>query len=565
MLATSSATRQPLDVAIGDLVLRVCGPPRDGQIVRLRSAKCTIGCGSRCTLRLRAVGVAPLHCLILRGRGGTVVRRWAADTRLNQRPFTDAQLSPGDRLSIGPIELDVVSTGVEPVDFAPPSSALPPQGQQPHAKQTEPQQRTNPDRDELAAEQAELESQRNALLEERRRWETRREEDAARHAAHRQQLAVQTAELEAQCQTFDRQRQQWQSEQAATQQRLSDECVALAAERAELGSQRNALVEERRQWEAERAGLPPTAGDGVESPRPAEMSPKQESQPQAVHSQEMSPSAPVNLADVLHRLGAAVDLPDDEPEPRESSEKIERPTNEVAQVPAPPAAPSANDDEHEESVDQYMARLMQRIRSVSGADPDSPTPSPADPARAGDDGSTNDRAAAQSRPTATLGHGWTTRLRQAVTPEKHVDLSALRELANLSAQSAISRHSHRTLTRTMRSKLMVAVVAVLVGAGLLWMWRSLDASQLTFLSSLAALVVAIYWGAEYAVLTGRLIVSKSGHIHWNSSPYGKRPAPSVENGAEKTPQEDAGPPTADAAETAAVAPSTGDSTAVPPK
>ena len=37
-----------------------------------------------------------------------MVRSWSPDTRLNGRGFTDAQLLKGDRLSIGPIELEVV-------------------------------------------------------------------------------------------------------------------------------------------------------------------------------------------------------------------------------------------------------------------------------------------------------------------------------------------------------------------------------------------------------------------------------------------------------------------------
>ena len=97
-----------LDVADDELALRVCGPTRHGQIVRLRSRKCTIGSGPRCTLRLRARGVRPLHCLILRGPEATVIRRYSADTRVNGRAFTDAPLTAGDRLSIGPIELEVV-------------------------------------------------------------------------------------------------------------------------------------------------------------------------------------------------------------------------------------------------------------------------------------------------------------------------------------------------------------------------------------------------------------------------------------------------------------------------
>ena len=43
-----------------------------------------------------------------------VVRRWSPDTLLNGCQFTDAPLNPGDRLSIGPIELEVVLPGTVP-------------------------------------------------------------------------------------------------------------------------------------------------------------------------------------------------------------------------------------------------------------------------------------------------------------------------------------------------------------------------------------------------------------------------------------------------------------------
>ena len=45
-----------LDTAVGQLVLRIRGTDRDGQLIRIRSRKCSVGAGSRCTLRLRALG-----------------------------------------------------------------------------------------------------------------------------------------------------------------------------------------------------------------------------------------------------------------------------------------------------------------------------------------------------------------------------------------------------------------------------------------------------------------------------------------------------------------------------
>ncbi|MBX3412867.1 MAG: hypothetical protein KF708_09280 [Pirellulales bacterium] len=94
-----------------ELVLRVSGGPRDGHVVRLSSTKCAVGSAPNCTLRLRGAGFQPLHCLILRGAERTTIRSWSRDTRLNGRAFDDAHLEAGDRLSVGPLEFDVVETG----------------------------------------------------------------------------------------------------------------------------------------------------------------------------------------------------------------------------------------------------------------------------------------------------------------------------------------------------------------------------------------------------------------------------------------------------------------------
>lgn len=103
-----------LDAPTGDLVLRICGTSRNGQVVRLRSPKCVIGSGPGCTFRLLARGVRRVHCLIVRGPAATVIRRWSADTLLNGRSFTDAPLRAGDRLSVGPLELEVLDPGPLP-------------------------------------------------------------------------------------------------------------------------------------------------------------------------------------------------------------------------------------------------------------------------------------------------------------------------------------------------------------------------------------------------------------------------------------------------------------------
>ncbi len=106
--------------------------------------------------------MAPLHCLLLRGSAATIVRCWSSDTRLNGKFFTDSVLAPNDRLSVGPIELEVLDVGAtSPV-------------QEWEIQHEELRNAANRQREQLAARSAELEAERNALATERDDLETQR-------------------------------------------------------------------------------------------------------------------------------------------------------------------------------------------------------------------------------------------------------------------------------------------------------------------------------------------------------------------------------------------------------
>jgi predicted nucleic acid-binding Zn-ribbon protein len=93
---------------VGEMTLRVHGPGQEPRVVRIRSPKCTVGSAPGCTLRVRAAGVGRLHCWILRGSHGTVVRRLHGAAMLNGGQFDEALLTPGDRLRVGSVELEIV-------------------------------------------------------------------------------------------------------------------------------------------------------------------------------------------------------------------------------------------------------------------------------------------------------------------------------------------------------------------------------------------------------------------------------------------------------------------------
>ncbi len=561
VVTTFPETRHPstsLEPSTGDLVLRVRNGLRDGQTVRLRSTKCTIGGGAACTLRLRARGVAPLHCLILRGPTSTIVRRWAPDTRLNDRAFTDSPLSPGDRLSIGPIELEVVAMGDCSASVRPPVQESSRRHAEIDAETKRQQKALQEDRrqlDVLAAEldrrqetlmteaarieaqraqfetehaawQAEqaaarqklderqrelpeklaaLESQQKAWADERRQWDVEREASSAQAAAREEQFHTQLAEFEVSKKELEHLRRQWQAEQTEREEQLNARRQELDARQAELDARQSELDEERQRMDRE----------AQDRARRVEPSPE----PEEAEFHEPSEAPPVDLADVFRRIGANVDLEDNEPEPAVSEvRRNEQPVQREAPAPRSAASPAtASESDDEESIDDYMSRLMQRIGSTggSGAIPPPAAVRPSRAKKAEPEPTPQIEAAKPEAPFTPIPSKLAPR---AVAPETSTDITALRELANLTAKSAIGQHSRGVLISRMRSKLIVAVVGLITGIALLWMWKTLSTSQMAFYSSLMALLVTIYWGVEYALLTGRLIISKSGHIDidWNS-------------------------------------------------
>lgn len=101
-----SSPSEPALRTRNSLVFRVRGSSQEGREVRLHSARISIGAAEGCTLRIRAKGVQPVHCLVVHGRRRTVVRRTHPATLLNDRPFSDAELRHGDQLRVGPVVLE---------------------------------------------------------------------------------------------------------------------------------------------------------------------------------------------------------------------------------------------------------------------------------------------------------------------------------------------------------------------------------------------------------------------------------------------------------------------------
>jgi hypothetical protein len=170
--------------------------------------------------------------------------------------------------------------------------------------------------------------------------------------------------------------------------------------------------------------------------------------------------------------------------------------------------PATSTIDEEESIEDYMAKLMQRLRG-DGATPmppssQAPVVTPA--------ATTANRALPQEtaspaspRPLSPLPVVSTRPIPVASmsaeefkpadrAPERPVDLQSLRDLANASARSAIAVHSSKIHRRSATTKVIVSALAA---ATSLWLmvqapnWRDIE-----FIFACVLLVVAGYWVSQ---------------------------------------------------------------------
>jgi hypothetical protein len=170
-------------------------------------------------------------------------------------------------------------------------------------------------------------------------------------------------------------------------------------------------------------------------------------------------------------------------------------------------APGAQ-EEDDESIEQYMAKLLQRVRGEAAAtsrtfiptpriapseaeagEVGSPLPLVAPTASAALANSENVEAASVEKPAPFEP---VKRKAPAVVPT--TDLGALRALANETARLAISRHELRKLRRNAVTKVIVATLA-----GVTSLWLMLEAPSwrdMQFITACGSLLVAAYWAGE---------------------------------------------------------------------
>jgi hypothetical protein len=249
-------------------------------------------------------------------------------------------------------------------------------------------------------------------------------------------------------------------------------------------------------------------------------------------TEALKTGAPVDLAAILRKQGFSLD--DDASQaaesekmplrkPRGSLEPSPRTMNgaepQSKQTDVEPARAKPTSGNEEESIDDYMSKLLARVRGSDA--PDAPPvvsgpgksagPTPA-ARRAAHHAAAKAAAKALSEtdPAPAIRPG--EMAPRTLAPEKNINLSAIREIANLSASSALSSHQQKTTAINSQAKLLVTSVAFVMGVVFVIVWRMPHASPYTLLLALVSFGVSAIWGVQFSILLSKQLVERAARF-----------------------------------------------------
>ncbi len=521
------------------LTIRAHGPGCDGEIVRFSAMKSTVGSDAACTYRICDDQIQPVECLILRGNGGSIVRRWGDGIRLNGQQFSDARLEPGDRLTIGSVELEVIE------DHAPP--ALP-------ADAPSQSEETLPAVCERSIDFEALEDARQELYDELRReiaclqdeqltWKDERERWESELAGYRNLLGDLQAQFDEFQQMRQREHESWLEEvqhmqsllEAVTQaaETPSVETGTLLCQESEgpiysgddglLQDENPVAVADRFIYDEDRV---PESEDGLE----------QEGTSPWMEDAEDDLERPDFLSEALAAsndsrdessgafLSHGMDASDapcmtEEEVSSDATEEYEQPADEPDEEPSVTQSPNwlqqyqDQQDDADDSITDYMSRLLQRVggddetpssdeaRSVPASSSPSKEPPPSkETPESSDTEMSSEEQMASAQPEVPESVAQEDGLEGDFTPrnaapERDTNMAAMRELANVSARSAIQTCDKNRTAKSAMGSIPFLVTELGIG-GLLLYWASISNQAIAYAGAAIAFIAAALTGAR---------------------------------------------------------------------
>lgn len=384
---------------------------------------------------------------------------------------------------------------------------------------------------ELEAQKVQLEAHRQSLQRQWTQWQAEHakfqqdlqhqfqtlQEEHAHLRQAQQSLQAQLQELQAQQEALrDQQRQQEQTLQAQQEQlaqkerelhewehrlelqsqALAEREDALAEQHQSLQQQRQLLAEQQQQWQAQK------------TPQDSEVPEARVSEERLQrHTRAPEPRSGTSAEEILRRLGMMPNLGEEDQQESTSGKELLQVSAQSHASPNDPA-PSASPEHQEELIQAYMERLLGRSRKEDASSGSKPPPQ---------DGTARGRRIVRNGQADTLPEGkanqperspgrpspeWVPR---GVAPERGVDLEAMRELANLSAHSALAQHRRRKTLAAVWAKFAATLFSLLIGCGMLWLWAGDPERDLALYAAGVCFAGAALWGLQYLLLAGKLI------------------------------------------------------------
>jgi hypothetical protein len=383
------------------------------------------------------------------------------------------------------------------------------------------QVKLNADRKALEDEQAQLADEKQSVAELREQgqfnedeWSRRLAEQARQLTEATERLKVATKDLanqqalvEDMRQEFDDERQQWETERAKLRFEPENNLASYrsGASQVEVRSGQScdldpAAPQDSLSFETDSESEVVTAAPD----EPERNSTKTE--PSAVVSAE--PDEPIGSD--ANDVGAQ--RVDGVAPQAQSNEEVaagyrNQPQEELAFAPDEPAIePRAEarlaktHEAEEESIDDYMTRLLKRVQNIgqrqrpaaANASPPTAAQASASPKDAGDGATAPpSEGSAVQEVLAKLS-------RRAAAPELSSDIAAMRELANLSARAAIDKYAYRNWGRAAIGKFTIALLAAAAGVGAVHFAAAPD-SMLMY-AGLLSFVISLFWLLQAGIL-----------------------------------------------------------------
>jgi len=525
------------------LTIRAGGPGCDGEIVQFSAAKSTVGSDAACTYRICDDQIQPVECLILRGSGGSIVRRWGDGIRLNGQQFSDARLEPGDRLTIGSVELEVIE------DQSPPTlpDDAPSQGEESLPSDSERWIEFEAMEDARQELYDELRREIACLQDEQQTWKGDRERWESELAGYRNLLGDLQTQFEEFQHLRQREHESWLEEVQHLQSLL--DAVTRATETPSV--QTGTLVSQEPEGPVYNgdSGLLQDENPGADADRFIYDEDREAESEDGLEQEESSPwmedregdlQRPGFLSEAFAESSDSQDEPSDAflshgmdvtdtscmPEdeiPSDAADEYEQPDEEPDEEPSVAHPPNwlqqyqDQQDDMDDSITDYMSRLLQRVggedetpspreaRSVPASSPPSKEPPPREETpESSDTEMSTEEQMTSAQPEVPDSVAQEDGLEKDFSPrnaapERETNMAAMRELANVSARSAIHTcDKNRTAKSAMGS--MPFLVAELGIGGLLLYWATTSNQAIAYAAAAIAFLAAALTGARTVCL-----------------------------------------------------------------